>query len=487
MDVGAYRLSTLHERAYALCLPVKPATIRDSMFRAELFADDILAHKDFRKSDRVLIVGMGAVGIVVAAKLLHRGINVVVCDVRPSAPSWMNSETRSICPTTFDFPVEHWSNGKFPPDASFSPDFTWTAGIGQDVWDSLEKQFNALVAKSGVRGFGRITGTLVDLADAGDKIKVSIESLSKGREDSELFDGVILCTGPGREKLALRNSQFSSRSFWWVDDCEPDGTSDASMLIVGAGDGGLADFSRVLTGYNYPNAILQELCQWVPIDQVNKCNTQMWKAFQGDKANDHEWLSKTQLFMNEIVDSVWREPGLRDRVQNHLLRPLSRRPAVQLACNCCHFGMSYVANRIVAQILARALAQDLGANNRELVPFLCLQTCSEIVGVGHECSGNAFECSGEGHRVSFVGASCDGARDLSHDPCLTGRVRANLTPKDDLSRGTVDLSVKPREYGHILLRLGADQQIPENVKTAILDAMQGELEFRDVLHFQYKP
>ncbi len=478
-----FRLRSIHPSVFALSLPIRPASVRDSMFRAELFCKRIVQEGVIRSGQRALVVGRGPVGMTVLATLAKHRLKLVSYNTPPDGDgaTIANCTTRILCPTTFDFPSPQWRVRRFPHDDSFTAELHWRASSAEDVLNRMSQVLSERIHPYARNCTFRI-GELLSVKgheNEPSKVQTVLRTRLKDRKFKEMvenFDLVLICTGPGRDRVSLRAQPggFAGFSFW--SNADPlsqiykgstgrrvlnlSSAAGKRFLILGGGDGGIADFVRLLTGnpdgfdslddVALPPAFLAEL---------GSLSRSMWKGY-----NEHEFagslcalLVDTQRRLKRLIDQTWEQTeSIREQVHRLLLSP-SERPFVQLAMPCFHFQLSYFGNRLMAQFLARAMSADLARQNGGLVPFRVAVNCTSIEGVdpnSHRCAGNAAECMRFRHLVEFEPDYCaEGSNELRPDYMDD----CEATDTQYGPNRTATTSCCPEPFDRIILRLNTER------------------------------
>lgn len=492
-----YRLQ-IHPSVYSLSLPTRPGSVRDWMWRAEKLAIELTERGEVRAGTQVLVVGAGPTGLVLSERLLEHGAAVIVAtlsaesqclddegpDQRPSFAGPWTCRTRMLCPTTNDFPADHWNEGVFPRAGDdFDAPFFWSRDLAHKVYARLAEDFRRRAL-----GFSQrlevYQNSTIDSLSVGADQRLSVTIRHNGRELPPAgVDVVILCTG-SRDRTALRGSAFAGFSFWSDEDpliVRPETGGSQRVLVVGGGDGGLGEFIRLLS-------VEPELARCLEflelpedfLEELKSTSQEFWRSFSSEEPirDDHAQLVLLQGQLIQQIDAAWENSEqLRARVRSLLRRP-GDRPFVQLASSCYHFGVSYVANRVVAQLLARALAES--GTNGGLAPFHASVRCA-VAGSGvHTCEHDPQTCRNAPHEVAFTERTCrDGVSMPGYfQPCLVDVAREQW-------KATVSDAIAEEPFDRIIVRVGADPAtdlLPGDLRMAIARAAQ-TADIRDVPPF----
>lgn len=487
--LGEYRkgfqLSTIDDRVYALCLPARPGSVRDSMWRAERLVDS-LSHQHELSNKRTAIIGLGPSGMSAALALLRRGASVVGCNLpasRFAEANLMNCNTRWLCPTTFDWPHDwqtrktHWTDN--------SALMGWKADIASTVIAKLQRVFDRRIAQYVESGHYRQHDPAVWSCYTCDASHIEL-ALRRPHScqpiDTCQADVVLICTGPGNHcnNLPTSTGAFHGYGFWSSEDDLfdiPTRSSVRRVLILGAQDGGVGDFARLLTGIEDPWDLLCGLqLTDAYMDRIRNLNDAMWREFgSGEASTDHETLARLQVESIEFINEVWAGNTMLRQNAEQILLPDDSRPHVQLVVDCHHFGLAYFANRIAAHLLARALMRRGVHANGYMRPFRigCRGAFAECL--NGSCTGSAGASAAHRHSVHFMPYACSGG-----GPCP--EVIELCNDHNDEWAHTVTTSLAPQECERIVLRFGADYS-PRHLPTDIVRAVRSQELIRDVPPF----
>lgn len=447
-------------------------SVRDSVWRATEFCAAL--HAD--NTPRVLILGLGPSGMSLAISLLQAGARVVACQMHPPEidEAIGQCHCRYLCPTTFDFPAPHWQDRQLPPK-SHSSALRLSWGIASVVYAQLESQFVDLASPFERRGQYREAnpGRLTSLVIRDEYLEAQIDEIKPVAPQQ--FDAVVVCGGPGLQQLTIPSASggcFAAYGFWNNRDpmfLDPKSATGKKVLILGGQDGGIGDFVRLLTGKEDPFDVLKALqISSGFFTQLQNLNKQMWEGFQsGTPVSDHNHFVELQKSMIELINYQWEsDSNLRDIVTNKLMIPIKERPFVQLLVGCDHFGLSYFANRVAAQLLARALAHE-PASNGGMRPFRVGCHCEAVQAVDeHQCRASPDECAKAPHRVYFSPWKCSsGVGDAVFLEECGG--------SDPIRpwKNTVDRSIEPKVFDRIVARFGTFS-IFEHLPASLVTALQ---------------
>lgn len=402
-------------RTFSIGGGISPVSIRDQMVRAEMFVERAWNEgllTDHRKRP-LLIFGAGAGGATAALHAAETlGVTTILAD-REDVPFRLQLDcpTRWLDPTAYDFPVDHWRMGCYPPVGSHAPPrLAWSANWAHLTaihWQSL---FFPAAHGGGPLEFRpqtEITGLPV-VDSMGSFATVPVRE--RGRSGSIDCALVLLATGVGREKTFLLDALAQpgpTRGFsFWNED--PLGNADfgltngmtPSILVSGAGDGALQDFLRLTTACRSP----EEIYRAVPLDDRElslmhsaQRRAERMLAWGSSPHTDHEALSTLHEAVQRMVAEKLHREGVSIRRN---FEPLLRQPMpnITMTFPCSHFANCYALNHYLTLLVANLAAEELGR------PVLRpRRRVSRIDGMnGHVCQGNPSRCHGQWHEVEWV-------------------------------------------------------------------------------------
>lgn len=473
IDANAFRPIGLPERVFALGLDTRPASVRDSIWRAEWFAGEL--DRIVRKADkRAIVAGLGPSGMALALALLRLGWTITTCNM----PFGKNDEPigaslyRTLCPTTFDFPFPHWSTRSFPLPGMRSV-MAWEHGIAHQVMNKLVSQFNIACENYELGGkfrhFDRSWISSISMSPK-EELEIKISSDLRDGVIPRKVDACIFCIGVGRHANCMISTSpgFKSHGFWTNADPLLAGRNAGEkkrVCIIGGQDGGLGDFVRLATGRRDPFELILALkIPYAIVDKLVDSEHQLWDDFEAELSHScHDYQVVAHNKTLELACLAWDDRDIRSRVVNEILLEKRSRPILQLAFPCCHFGFSYAANRFAAMMVAMALSQP--ESQEGVSPLLPWAKCVAINGHGnHACRGDSVECSMHSHTVKFDRADCN----LQVSNGIGTENEADV-------KGFTHMSCHqthefPLLADRVLLRLGSrttDQYLPTEVANAI--------------------
>lgn len=362
-------------RTFRLCGPVDPATSRDMCVRGEELAMRLLLENEVRKESRVLIVGAGVAGTTCAATLLARGYCHVTLNDIEAAPLSLQTRVlhREVVPHGFEWPYYFHTVNKYPLIERSV--MRWTGGRADDVALQFQVELNKIAGYFGAGRFwkampNRIIDWSYDPA-FGWRVEFSF-SPYRNEPCRQKYDVLVLCSGFSVENDTLEG--YKGYRFWdpndafWGTKAHPLGNTD-KVLICGAGDGGLQEFIRLVTGQSTPKPLIMAIES--AIDSIARGRYQAVQAL----AHRHYLLSpgpdrdgKINAFSFErhqrLARYLYRKTAMQSAIGKLLL---PNRPLVQLLVRGRFFTRCNTPNAMLTSLLARALVDH---GNGSLPPWL---------------------------------------------------------------------------------------------------------------------
>lgn len=245
---------------------VQPGSIRDQLLRSTSVVHALLNQNAIGPGFPLLVYGAGPAGINAAmlAALCHVDVTVVEQDQRlfkTIAAAWR----RRVDPCEYDWPHAHWTCSTFPASGRIPLPQT-KAMCGADLAAAFKLQWeDFLITDNGSGRNGTVTlvkgvvaTTLTELDDPADLFLKVTGPLEAGSPTvhTKQFGARIACMGQGEELVAEwpllgRWNGYRGPAFWTdsdgIDANRPLPAGVGSIIISGAGDGGMQDFQRVAT------------------------------------------------------------------------------------------------------------------------------------------------------------------------------------------------------------------------------------------------
>lgn len=429
-------LHRVSPRCYDLA-GVRTGNVRDQLLRSTVVVNALASEGMIGTGLALLVYGAGAAGMNAAmlAAALHADVTVVerTDEMFSSiAGTWL----RRIDPTEYDWPHEHWRTSLFPSTGTI-PLPQKSALCGASLAAAWIQQWNNFLATwNGKNGFGTVT--VVHNLDAWGLVQSDIpanpflEVTGRWQDDSSAietkqFGALLSCTGHGPEQVSEVPlyglwHQYTGPGFWTDGDGIapywplPGGVS--SVVISGAGDGGMQDLQRVATSF-FGRELFERLemaagrnpdPEYVilPTDTLLKtllsAEETARRAFSW-AASRHGAPRTLMKWHNDFKDAIEQVvSGWSDEVALHVAQYLFRKdlfapqPRLQITwvMRDPTPGYAYALNRYLVLLLS-ALA------NRVLPGRLIIHrssTIHSITPLGHSCK-KASDCVGKKHIVEI--------------------------------------------------------------------------------------
>jgi FAD dependent oxidoreductase len=400
---------------------LSPVSIRDQMIRGRWIIDRLLEAGLIASGQKLLIIGAGAAGATAAIEGAAQGIRVTLIDTAP-APFLRQAgcSSRWVDPTQYDWPVDHWTNSRFPWTSPPMP-LGWIAGranmLAMSWWlaltaarlndpAALDLRFN-----TGLAGFPNLISR-----KGSDELEASFTSSAS----KEYFKIAVSTVGFGTEKTSL--GTFSSYRFWDTDPLERSDyglqpKKSQRILISGGGDGSLQDFIRVSTTAHSARQVYDALPLMPALraaleSAIQSAEDQAERAYLwgtpgnlSSPARDHAIHERLHQAFVSQVDVIAGYPVIWPRVMaalSKIVRP-SGTADIVLVYPCGHFDRCYALNRFLVLLLAKFYQVTRGT--RVLYPNVKV---SGVTGVTHGCANDPAACYGKTHDVSFNASACYG-------------------------------------------------------------------------------
>jgi hypothetical protein len=433
---------------------VRPGSVRDALFRAGELVEELAQLDRVGPSKRVLVVGAGVSGLSAACHALGAFASVDLCERRPKSYSpFEQCVIREVCPTSFDYPQDHFPIARFPHDATETL-FEWEADRASGVWTQISDQFQELSALAGKKFRAFYGSEITEMKEDGQQnVLVKIHP-----RPQQQYEAVIVATGIGALRRRIEpDPRFEGYAYFDNDAIflrNYHGNAP-KVLLVGGGDGSLVDFVRLITGRDKVAPSLQELgLEENSIDRIKQLARDMWEELHRGPPDLHETYDRLQLQMIQYIDQLWSVARIQEAVRGLINRTAAQRPVVQICLECCHFGFAYLANRVLAQLVARHLASNLAVENGGLHPFRIGAAVVRIESTdeNHRCHPNddsMAECAGVPHEVSFAASYCKSRQ-------LSAYLAERKSHGDPSMRTFTDRFDEVVRFDRILMRTGAD-------------------------------
>jgi hypothetical protein len=370
-----------------------PVSIRDQMVRAHTAVDRGIEEGLIGPGRPLLVIGAGAAGATAAIRSAARGVPTLLIERAPGPfLRQAGCRTRWIDPVQYDWPVDHWQKGLYPPWLPPSMPLPWAADYANHIslaWTLALNRARLRHSRLLVMYRTLLMGRPILLPSR----LLQVRLLSSGRA-LPLFVpvGMVLsCVGAGTERSTHGN--YSGFDFWSTDPFQKLASTDR-ILISGGGDGALQDYLRIVTGLSSAKEIYLRLGIPLSIEQaLQSAEDQASRVYiWGRHAHhDHSALSRLHQFHESLATHLLAKfPSLLKTLQT---LTAGMPGTVQLMYPCTHFSRCYGLNRFLVLLLATYL-QKRGKST-----LLSGRSLSDVQGVAHSCSNSPSVCHGSQHDV----------------------------------------------------------------------------------------
>jgi hypothetical protein len=388
----------VNSRTFSVGGRLSPISIRDQIIRGYMLVDRAHEQKLIQKDDNLplLIAGAGVSGITAAIRAGFYGVPTLVIDkeLQPFAVQ-KHCASRWICPTQYDWPVDHYGEGKYPfVSHLWGLPLSWHAGPADKLANEWEFQLQTALNNYPQRIDLRCCTALIDpdpqLDSTGEFVWVRTAEATAFLPDGTPTNfvpkpqkpfpvrAVLLAFGFGKERVFVQRPDESKPparglSFWQNDPFALPNlgvpNDIAQVLITGSGDGALQDFLRVVIdpgpgGELYARELYNRLA--IPADvehelqsmQDHALRSYAWGAYP---RHDHQPLSHLHQGHLRLVDHLLNQGDLGEEIRHKILNSLrDPLPEVRLVFDCDHFSNCYGLNRFLSLLIARVLEEKNG-------------------------------------------------------------------------------------------------------------------------------
>jgi hypothetical protein len=374
-----------------------PVSIRDQMVRAHTAVDRGIEEGLIGPKRPLLVIGAGAAGATAAIRSAAQGVPTVLVEAaRGPFLRQAGCRTRWIDPVQYDWPVDHWQKGLYPPWFPPGMPLPWAADYANHIslaWALALNRARLRYPHLMVSYRTILMGKPILLPSR----LLQVRLLSNGRA-LPLFLPVgmaLSCVGAGTERSTHGN--YSGFDFWSTDPFQKLETTD-SVLISGGGDGALQDYLRIITGLSSAKEIYLRLGIPLSIEQaLQSAEDQASRVYIWGRhaRHDHTALSRLHQFHESLAAHLLaRFPYLSQRLQTLTDRMPAR---VRLMYPCKHFSRCYGLNRFLVLLLATYLMQNRGEQT-----LWSGRSLSDVQGIVHSCNNSPSTCHGQPHFVNFA-------------------------------------------------------------------------------------
>ena len=375
-------------------------SMRDQQHRAVALAESLVAGKQCKSGDHVLIVGAGVAGIVAGMALASNGISVQIVDSSANAPFALQRgvTTRRVGPYMYEWPLSvyasqempppnggvlaPWLNGKsvmlpFPAVGPANPSHLVASCWDQALHKAIISSGNLLRLQVGIAQEG--TNASVkrwlqsERASGSKRCEVEVHGGTPwGASAPPLRDlkprFVILAAGMGTETSTLqdgkRNLLLEGEPFWKDDKIRETSCGLAEkprVVVIGGGDGALQDALRAVTIDDHPLETWDRLRQVETGGQLEQALANI-QAMEAQHALTLIWTvadshgtKALDLAYQSLAEGLAKNLALRMAVRKSLRKDVVQ---VSLCVKDDHFSKSYALNRFLVHLVEQCVKRD---------------------------------------------------------------------------------------------------------------------------------
>lgn len=385
-------------------------SMRDQIVRAQLLI------RDLRKCDpsaqRILIVGAGIAGISAAACAESLGMRAVVVESKPIPLHLQNNvRTRMVGPFMYEWPSILSNSQSYPPTLNnlgevidFTPTWNSTTPISAhdlakdiEVWCASlsvgrpNRMFHFDCAAADTKQYVReFVAAHSRLDPAGAKAKSPPIKLPDNTDFEP--DYVALAVGTGTERIHLiegtENDPTSVRGipFWQDDDLRNTRNMDWQVCVFGGGDGALQDVLRLVTKFDHPLQLIEELNSGK--DKITKQLSGVMRQLEALEQQSRLYATWSSGSIYDLIDyecgricaTLASDPKV---VKKVLAQVRDGEGTTTIVHRGIHFGKAYLLNRFCVHLIEKCFPSVRMAGK---VGYLRIQN-SQADRAGTESSG----------------------------------------------------------------------------------------------------
>ena len=335
--------------------------MRDQIIRGRLLVDRLKKAGRISTSKSLVVVGAGVGGATAALYAASLRIKTVL--IEKAAFPFMRqefAETRFFNAAQYDWPVDHWTEQKFPWVGS--SDFEIVPGTGYALCLAWRTKFSNLANRhSAIFSF-------IDSCTVSDIVVLNAEESQVTLEnDLRAFScgAVIWACGLGEEDCFAPDKispTFEGQAFWNKDEFASVHATrpGATVLISGSGDGALQDFLRVQTGFNTAAEVFlsidiserdkQALLYEIQGAEDRAARGWSWASDDEDNASFRRLLNKTQMAW---VHKILAQPDAVKSIEN-----IVQNVSIDIVYRSKFLTAFYSLNRFLTLLLTEYIASD---------------------------------------------------------------------------------------------------------------------------------
>lgn len=344
--------------------------MRDQLWRGVTIIERLIREDVLRPGEIVLVVGAGLAGATAAVEAARQGCNALLIDAaaRPFTTQ-RNVATRFIDPTQYDWPLDHYREGRLPwdiqhRDLPFPIKATTASAIALAWTRQLIDWQRKLKGRLQIEYLTSIMSTSKPVVLGGKLTRRVAIELTSGKV---VHPNIIIdATGFGLERCRFPTTgvpAFIGQPFWSNDQFSKLSASTRNVLISGGGDGALQDLVRVLTHQDHPATVADSLN--LPLDLLRHIQSAEERAHRGrawssptkprflQPSLEGPFLSELDRLHNLAADDALLNPLVQEGLEELLFqRPISVTLVHPEPYLTCYYGL----NRFLTHLLMKYLA-----------------------------------------------------------------------------------------------------------------------------------
>jgi hypothetical protein len=412
---------------YDLSSGLQPMSIRDQIYRGYSLVRRALDRGLLVPGQElpILVIGGGVAGAIASMTAAENNVPAVLIEqgktlFRKQVPA----QHRAVCPTQYDWPAPHWTQGVYPWWAGARMPLAWSKNAASAVAAQWISALNAVASTN-----SRLLSIQLERKFVSHTIDVTNEAVRATFDpplDQSLYSLVIACAGSGPERISVPPT-YKGFAFWSPDpygrpNLDLPSNVRPNILISGSGDGSLQDYIRIVCGRSAGeiyNSLPADLKPFVE-STVAKIEDASMRSFLWGEAGelDHPIHSDVQTKYLSLVSDLLTSSKFSGALKKNLKALIGRRLkmlSVKLLYPCEHFWSCYALNRFVLLLLSEYIKQE-----QEIDTLQPNSMMVKIAGLGHTCVNLPHQCHGKDHEVMIADARCTDLTGANNQRILAG-------------------------------------------------------------------
>ncbi|NPC75443.1 hypothetical protein HPP05_37440 [Corallococcus exiguus] len=436
--LAAHQLDPL---VFDICWGLAPVSIRDQMLRGSIIAQRLVKARLIGPAEPLLVVGAGMAGVTAALTAAALKVPTHLVESQKILFALQRQcATRYLHPCQYDWPLPHWESSSFPdsedwPRLLFAYQANYASQLAKEWKTSYLQACSAISSIHGAAHLKVFTNLKVENythVASGQRVQVTFShSDSPDKPTLNSFAALVSAAGFGAERVQARSGRphsaggrsspgavFKSVGFWQTDTLSQlDEYGTPRIVIVGAGDGALQDFLRVVGGQKSAASLFSRLMEGPatqtarPIIEraIQAAEDQAQRAAMWAEPNSTEDHS-IQLRLHEThraqVNRLLDSPGVGDEIIP-LFQAMIKKQCYQqitLIYGCNHFPQTYALNRFLVCLVEELTKRASLQKRIEIMPETGIHYVDCI---DHDPDPhNPKACCGRPHELYLEGRQC---------------------------------------------------------------------------------